>query len=731
MIVVVLLACIRLAAAAVAPADCAALRRHGHRSEAAACYQSLTLSADPYLRAEGAWGLELYQDANNEFRTAVARADGNAQYRVRWGRLLRERFNNAEASNLFTEALERDARNASAYLGLALVGADGFDRKAREYAEKALELDPKLAEAREVLATLALEDSNAAEAVKQADLAIQVAPDALDAFAIRAAVELLADRSPDAWVGRMLQVNPAYGQGYALMALQLVMNRRYDEGITYYRKAIDLDPRLWSARSQLGINLMRLGQEDEPRRQLEMCWNNGFRDKPTANSLRLLDSYKNFTVVTNAQTIVKLDTKEAALLRPYVDDVVKRAMTTYAQKYKMTLPGPVQVELYPNHEDFAVRTDGLPGLGALGVTFGTVVAMDSPSGRKPGSFNWAATLWHELNHVYVLTATRHRVPRWFAEGLAVHEEGLGNPAWADRLTPDVVVALKDKKLLPVSQLDRGFIHPDYPGQILVSYYQAGRVCDYIQERWGADTLVELVHKFAELKPTPDVIEQSLGLALAAFDEQFQTWLYQNAGPIVTKFDEWRTGLAHLVELVNSGQPDAALQEGETVRRLYPEYVQDANAYEFLAQLKSAKADKSGAVAVLLDYRKFGGSNPATLKKLASLQEEMGQARDAAATLDAINDIYPVNDEDLHHRLGALWLKQENYPGAVREYAAVVALHPLDKAGALYDLAQAYFAARELDKAEKTVLGALEAAPGFRPAQQLLLKIEDAAPKRRH
>ncbi len=701
------------------------------RSEAAACYQSLTLSADPYLRAEGAWGLELYQDANNEFRTAVARADGNAQYRVRWGRLLRERFNNAEASNLFTEALERDARNASAYLGLALVGADGFDRKAREYAEKALELDPKLAEAREVLATLALEDSNAAEAVKQADLAIQVAPDALDAFAIRAAVELLADRSPDAWVGRMLQVNPAYGQGYALMALQLVMNRRYDEGITYYRKAIDLDPRLWSARSQLGINLMRLGQEDEPRRQLEMCWNNGFRDKPTANSLRLLDSYKNFTVVTNAQTIVKLDTKEAALLRPYVDDVVKRAMTTYAQKYKMTLPGPVQVELYPNHEDFAVRTDGLPGLGALGVTFGTVVAMDSPSGRKPRSFNWAATLWHELNHVYVLTATRHRVPRWFAEGLAVHEEGLGNPAWADRLTPDVVVALKDKKLLPVSQLDRGFIHPDYPGQILVSYYQAGRVCDYIQERWGADTLVELVHKFAELKPTPDVIEQSLGLALAAFDEQFQTWLYQNAGPIVTKFDEWRTGLAHLVELVSSGQPDAALQEGETVRRLYPEYVQDANAYEFLAQLKSAKADKSGAVAVLLDYRKFGGSNPATLKKLASLQEEMGQARDAAATLDAINDIYPVNDEDLHRRLGALWLKQENYPGAVREYAAVVALHPLDRAGALYDLAQAYFAAHELDKAEKTVLGALEAAPGFRPAQQLLLKIEDAAPKRRH
>jgi hypothetical protein len=64
-----------------------------------------------------------------------------------------------------------------------------------------------------------------------------------------------------------------------------------------------------------------------------------------------------------------------------------------------------------------------------------------------------------------------------------------------------VVALKDKKLLPVVQLDRGFIHPEYPEQIVVSYYQAGRICDYIQERWGAATLVEMVHAFAELTPS--------------------------------------------------------------------------------------------------------------------------------------------------------------------------------------------------------------------------------------
>ena len=111
-------------------------------------------------------------------------------------------------------------------------------------------------------------------------------------------------------------------------------------------------------------------------------------------------------------------------------------IATYQQKYKYTLPGPVQLEAYPNHDDFIVRTLGLPGQGGLlGVTFGQVVAMDSPTAREPGSFHWGSTLWHELSHVYVLSMTHHLVPRWFTEGLAVHEETAVEADWGDRLTP--------------------------------------------------------------------------------------------------------------------------------------------------------------------------------------------------------------------------------------------------------------------------------------------------------
>jgi len=723
-------------AQAATPEQCQALRKHGRRAEAQVCYQSLTAARDHYLRAEGYWGLEMYQEANNEFREAVAQDDRDANHRVRWGRLMHERFNDVEAEKLFEEALERDPKNAQACLGLALVSAEGFDSKAVRWAAKALELDPKLVEAHELMANLALEDSNRAEALKQADAALQLSSEALDALAVHAAVEVLADRSPDPWLAKIRQVNPTYGEGWAIIAHHLLLNYRFADAVSYYQEAIELDPQLWPARSALGINQMRLGKEDEARQQLEMCYEHGYRDAATVNSLRLLDSYKNFVTFRDVAptsggeargsvtTILKLHKKEAELLRPYFEDVLRRAMATYEKKYKMTLPGPVQVEVYPDHEDFAVRTMGMPGLGALGVTFGEVVAMDSPSGRPPGEFHWAATLWHEMSHVYILTATHDRVPRWFTEGLAVHEETDVSPEWGSRVTPDILVALRDKKLLPVVQLDRGFVRPEYPAQVLVSYYQAGRICDYIQGRWGDAKLLDMVHSFADRKTTPEAIQQNLGMPPEEFDKQFQAWLYGDLGKTAAGFDEWRTSLRALAASAKAGNYDEVLKRGDEVRQMYPQYVEEANAYEFLAEAHLAKGEKQAAAEVLTEYEKAGGHSPQTLKELASLEEELGKPKDAAATLDRINYIDPV-DEDLHRRLGKLWLAQGDFSGAVREYSAVVAMHPLDAASAQFNLAQAYFAAGQRDQAQEHVLASLEAAPGYRPAQKLLLELQDS------
>ena len=712
-----------LCQAANSPDACNTLRKHGQQAEAKSCYESLVRTNSPYLRAEGYWGLEQYDQANEEFRIATAAPDSDPLYKVRWGMLLHQRFNNTDAVGLFQEALQKDPKNAQAYLGLAVVSADGFDGKATDYISRALVLDPKLVEAHEFAANLALEDADTEHALAEADEAIRLSPDALNAMAIHAAVELLADRSPDSWLDKIHKVNPGYGEGYAHVGHYLELNYRFEDAIVYYRKAIDADPRYWPARSQLGVGLMRLGQEDEPFQQLEMCYNNGYRDAETVNSLRLLDSYKNFVTYKENGTILRLRKNEAELLHPYFAAELQRIISTYNKKYQMKLTGPVQVEVYPDHEDFAVRTMGMPGLGALGVTFGQVVAMDSPSARQPGDFNWGSTLWHEMSHVYILTATNRRVPRWFTEGLAVHEETQVSPEWGDRVSPEILVAIRDKKLLPVAKLDRGFIFPEYPAQVVVSYFEAGSICDYIKSHWSEGKLLDMVHSYAQRKTTPEVIEADLGVSPEEFDKQYLQWLDKNYGAQAASFDQTRKALEEMAEAAKQKQYDAVIQEGEVVRRKYPEYIGAANPYELVAAADLAKGDKKAAEAILTEYEKVGGEDPATLKKLASLEEELGQPKEAAATLDRINYIYPVHDEDLHRHLGDLWFAQANYPGAIREYTAVVALNPLDKAGANFKLAQAYYASGQKDKAEESVLAALEAAPGYRPAQKLLLEIE--------
>jgi len=706
--------------------QCRGLRHHGKLPEAQSCFGRLAAGSNPYLRAEGLWALERYQDANEEFKALVKQEPKNALYRVRWGQLFLERFNASEAGNLFNEALEIDKDNARAFLGLARVAAESYGSKAVEFAEKAAKLDPKLAEAHELLAYLALEDNDEKRATKEADQALAISDEALDALAIHAVIDWLDDKADtpnlqNPWIDRLVKINPAYGEAYSTAGHFFVINRRYTEGIKFYRKALDLNPRLWDARAQLGVNLMRLGQEGEARNQLEQCYNANYKSAETVNSLRLLDSYTNFSMYETNRTILRLAKKEADLLRPYFESEMQRAIATYEKKYQLKLSGPVQVEVYPDHEDFAVRTMGMPGLGALGVTFGSVVAMDSPSGRPPGSFHWASTMWHELSHVYVLQATNHRVPRWFTEGMAVYEETAAAPDWGDRLDPEAITAIHAKKLLPVAQLDRGFVRPSYPSQVIVSYFQAGKICSYIAEKWGYSKLLDMMHAYANLKTTPEIFHDVIGMSTEDFDKQFLAWLEAQTKNPVEHFAEWQKQIKTMVEDLRAKKYDDVIREGTAIRDFYPDYVEAGSVYELMADAYTAKGDKVSARKELEQYNQVGGRSSMLIKRLATQEEEAGEPKKAAAALDRLNYIYP-EDQELHKRLGDLWLAQENLPGAIREYQAVLATKPLDQAAAHFQLASALRKANRIDEAREQVLLSLEAAPGYKPAQRLLLEV---------
>src|ERR1700678_3766895 len=240
----------------------------------------------------------------------------------------------------------------------------------------------------------------------------------------------------------------------------------------------------------------------------------------------------------------------------------------------------------------------------------------------------------------------------------------------------------------------------------------------------------MVHSYAKLQTTPQVVKQDLSLAPEDFDKQFFAWIDQKYGPEAAHFDEWRDKLKALVAAAQQKQYDTVLKDGPAVLAIYPEYVDEANAYEWIAEAAKARGDAKAEAAILTAYEHQGGQSPEMLKRLATLEESAGEPVEAAATLERLNYVYPVKDEDLHRRLGDLLYAQKQYDGAIREYNALVASNPVDKAGAQFSLAQAYYAANQKDKAEESVFAALETAPGYRPAQKLLLELQQsqATPK---
>jgi tetratricopeptide (TPR) repeat protein len=190
---------------------------------------------------------------------------------------------------------------------------------------------------------------------------------------------------------------------------------------------------------------------------------------------------------------------------------------------------------------------------------------------------------------------------------------------------------------------------------------------------------------------------------------------------VQNFSEWKDDVKTISEASKAKDYDTVIKIGTKARDLFPDYVEAGSVYEFLAKAYLAKENKPAAIAELERYMKAGGRDPSTLNTLADDLEAEGNKTEAAAVLDRVNYIYPM-DGAQHQQLGLLWLDLNNTAGAIREFQAVLARDPIDPAQAHFNLARAYNQNHQTEQAKDELIAALEAAPGFRPAQKLLLQL---------
>ncbi len=290
---------------------------------------------------------------------------------MRWGLLYLDTHQYSDAGDLFQEALKIDKDDVQARLAMSRLMAEQFDGDARpivtEIIDKSNDRDRvaanALISAHLISARMDLDDGKHGNAEKSLQKALSLAEEQkqppLEAYALLAALDLLrGDAKAEKWIKRSLDYNPRWGGVYETLAHYEIMRRMYAQGNDWLQKAVATQPDRWSAQAELGVNLLRLGQVDASRAALEKAYAGDPFSATTVNTLRVLDKLKDFSVVrANSPDIVTwLDKKESDAMRPYVEEVARQAITTYSNRYAFRPAQPITIEVYPNHDDFAVRT---------------------------------------------------------------------------------------------------------------------------------------------------------------------------------------------------------------------------------------------------------------------------------------------------------------------------------------------------------------------------------------
>ena len=713
--------------------ECDDHQYRGRREQAIECYtQLLATSANLHVKAESAWRIHDVRRANELFRDLV-RAQPDAVYeRVRWGQLYVQAHQHPQAVELFKEALERAPDDVYAKLGLARVLADRFEGGATALVEEVLERDNSVIGAHLLSARMALEENKYDEVESALSRATKLAnrqrQPPLEIDSLKAALEMARGRDPERWLKQIRAYNPHYGVVYEQLAHFEIMRRRYTQATERLRQAVAAQPDLWSAHAELGLNLMRLGSIDEARAHLTTAYSGDPFSPTIVNSLRLLDRIDEFALIAtdvdaggkSVQLQLRLHRSEAPALEPYVVELARAGIEAFSQRYRFDLAQPVMLELYPDHDDFAVRVAALPGIGLLGVTFGYVVAMDSPSGRPRGELHWGSTLWHELAHVFTLEATDHRVPRWLSEGISVFEEWRTGPTPGVAVPPELMQALKDDQLLPIEDLDSGFIRPSYPNQIQVSYMQAGLVCLFIEQRWGFERLAALLHAFTTDVTTVEAIRAALKIEPAAFDREFATFLRERFARTLVNWDDWKAAYAASAQAIEQERWSDAIEAARKAVSLYPEHVGPGSPALFLAQALEKAGRRTEAIAALQAYRTAGGWDPGALRELAAWLDQADRANEATEVLATLNYVDPLAPE-LHLQLGERLLVAGRNEESLREFRVLQSMRDADRPQAHFGAARALRALGRSEQARRELLDALAAAPHYRPAQALLLE----------
>jgi tetratricopeptide (TPR) repeat protein len=443
------------------------------------------------------------------------------------GRLLMARHNREEGVPALQQALALHPRQAETWFALGRAALEGFDFDSAARAVEALyQLAPDSTQG-DLLAAerfLLLEDSERAQSTLN-DL-LEREPDMPEALALNAAVAARRwDR--DAVASRLAEMDrrfPGQALGSATVGRLLALHRQYAWAEEMLRTAIARRPAWSEPRGELGQLLLQTGREGDARAALAEAAELDPFDKRSAFGRWLLDEMAGYRVIESPHFRIRV--------KPGIDEVVAEGMPEALERMHAEVSArfghePAErttIELLPDHEFFAVRITGMPGIHTMAASTGPVIAMEVPRRGIPrkhlGTFDWLEVLRHEYAHTVTLSQTENRIPHWLTEALAVSVET--KPRTYETCMR-LAQALRTDKLFPLDRIKWAFVRPESPNDRPLAYAQGRWMVEFLEVTWGSDVVPRLLERYRQGDDEGPALQATIGIDGATFFERFKAW----------------------------------------------------------------------------------------------------------------------------------------------------------------------------------------------------------------
>jgi tetratricopeptide (TPR) repeat protein len=679
----------------------AVLLREGRRADAEPVLMTLVndYNEDRIKETDGA-GVSLVgraaqllrspKDANDAYNAAERALPGDTQTLLFRADLFLEKYDPGHAEEVLNEILAKAPAQPDALVLLArvkLAQALDFD-EAERLARLALSVNPKLGAAYAILVGIALRDQDLEQAARVLNDGLQAEPSSLELLSLRVAERFLADDKPGQESAKqaVFKLNPQYSRLYSIVGEFADWEHRYDEIVRMMRDAVAIDTEDGVAYAELGLNLIRSGDDVGGLSALRRAFAIDPYNVRVFNTLNLYEKTiaRDYVTVEHARFRIRYRRDERAILERYVPPLLDQAWQKMTKAYGFTPETPIGVELYGERENFGIRTGGLPETAIQGVCFGRTLAAMSP---KNESFNLGMTVWHELSHVFHIQLSKSHVPRWFTEGLAEYETIIARPEWAREQDPELYQALRAGRLPAVANMTRAFTRAEELNDVATAYYASSQILVMWAGKYGMPKLSEMLRQWGAGRRTPDVLHDVLGKAPDELDREFRTFAEQRLARYQTQFvpitrggslpmaeeaverspDSAATHTTLALSLLRRGQGDKAKAEITRALSIDPKFA-DARFLE--AQLV-AHDDPVHAVSSLHQLLADGHDGYAVEMLLA---QTLGSNDEAGAKLALESAAgFDPSQAAPHYALADLAEKNGDLPGEMRALRALCAL----------------------------------------------------------